>query len=277
MKNYFSLLSVSLLSLTLLITSCDNKKTSDIEHSSNANSNSSPKLSIGIINSYLFHTEPELLPFSKIIKQQHIEGTSDKIINYNNQGYVLNYDLEGLHGEINYDTAKYFYGAKNTKNNYDIIFDSTKNIIGMKNSNGEIVASSEFDEQGRLIETKLSHFADNNVVFTSQIIYEQDYIELILYNAYVPIDEKTKFPILAQEKDIIYNDNKQIEKTITKTFKLGANGKIIINNKNEQEVELTETCTYSDYNTNNDWTKAICVTTGDEPKTVNLTRTIQYE
>lgn len=275
MKIHFSLLSISLFSITLLITSCDNKKESNIGEGSNVNSSS--KLSIGIINSYLFHTEPELLPFSKTIKQQYIQGTSDKIINYNDQGYVLNYDLEGLHAEINYDTAKYFYGAKDTKNYYDITFDAQKNIVGMKNSNGDIVANSEFDEQGRLIETKLSHFAENNVVFSSQIIYEQDRVELILYSAYVPVDEKTKFPILAQEKDVIYNDNKQIEKTITKTFKLGSNGKIIINSKNEQEVELTETCTYSNYNENNDWTRAICITTGDETKTVNLIRTIQYE
>lgn len=283
MKKYSFLLSIGLFSLSLLIIGCDNKKTNNEDISSNVNkdlkSNSQqlPKLSVEVINSYLFHTEPELLPYSKVIKQQRIQSTSsDKIINYNKQGYVANYQLDSLHAEINYDSAKYIYGMKDTKNEYDITFDANKNIIGMKNSQGDIVASSEFDEQGHLIETTLSHFAENNVIFQSQIIYEQNYVELILYNAYVPVDEKTKFPILSQEKYLIYNTNKQLEKTITRTFKLTSDGKIIINNNNEQEIELIETCTYSNYNENNDWTKAICVTTGGESKTVELTRTIQY-
>ncbi|OCG02117.1 hypothetical protein [Gilliamella sp. wkB112] len=284
MKKYISLLSVGVVSATLLLVGCDDKKTTTAENSANANQDSksetakaSTNLTVGVINSYLFHTEPELLPNSKLIKQQHIQGSSDKVINYNTQGYVANYDLEGLHAEINYDTAKYIYGMKETRNDYDITFDATKNIVGMKNSNGDIVASSEFDEQGRLAEMTLSHFADNNVIFHNQIIYDQDQVDQILSNAYVPVDEKTKFPILVQEKNIIYNSNKQLEKTITTTFKLTSNGEIIINNKNEKEVESSETCTYSDYNENNDWTKAVCVTTGDESKTVNLTRTIQYE
>lgn len=290
MKKYIPLLSIGLVSITILLTGCDNKKANipeDTSHNStttNVNqdpkpeaSQSSTNLSVGVINSYLFHTEPELLPNSKLIKQQQIQGSSKKVINYNEQGYVVNYDLEGLYAEVNYDTAKYIYGMKDTRNDYDITFDATKNILGMKNSNGDIVASSEFDEQGRLVEMTLSHFADNNVIFHNQIIYEQDHVDQILSNAYVPIDEKTKFPILVQEKDIVYNNNKQIEKTITTTFKLTSNGEIIINNKNEKEVESTETCTYSNYNENKDWTKAVCVTTGDESKTVNLTRTIQYE
>ncbi|OCG23896.1 hypothetical protein A9G11_04500 [Gilliamella sp. wkB108] len=287
MKKYIPLLSILLCSSTLLITGCDNKKTSDTTTSnstvssnpdSNPSTKPSPELSIPVINSYLFHTEPELLPFSKAIKQQHIQSaSSDKLINYNEQGFVANYNLDGLQAEINYDTAKYIYGMKDTRSEYAITFDANKNILGMKNDQDDIVAISEFDEQGHLIETTLSHFAENNVIFKNQIIYDQDRVELVLYNAYVPIDEKTKFPILSQEKDVVYNANKQLEKTVTKTFKLTSDGKIIINDKNEQEVELTETCNYSDYNENNDWTKAICVTTGEESKTVNLTRTIQYE
>ncbi|OTQ28422.1 hypothetical protein B6D19_12985, partial [Gilliamella apicola] len=116
-----------------------------------------------------------------------------------------------------------------------------------------------------------------NIIFNSKIIYEQDRVEMVLYNAYIPVDEKTKFPVLVQEKDIIYNDNYQLKKTITKSFKLSSSGDIIINNKNQQEVEITETCTYSDYNENRDWTKAICITTGNESKTVNLIRTIEYQ
>ena len=163
-----------------------------------------------------------------------------------------------------------------TRNVYDITFDSSQNILGMKNNENDIVASSEFDEQDRLVETTLSHFAENNIIFNSKIIYDNNRVELVLYNAYIPVDEKTKFPVLAQEKEFVYNANNQLEKTIIKTFKLSSNGDIIINDKNEQEVELIETCTYSDYNPNSDWTKAVCITTGDESKTVNLTRTIQY-
>ncbi|OCG39494.1 hypothetical protein [Gilliamella sp. Bif1-4] len=257
-----------IISSTLLINGCDDKKTS--------NEKSLSQLPTAVINSYLFHTEPELLPFSKMIKQQHIQGSSTKIINYNDKGFVANYDLEGLHGEINYDTAKYNYGMGDTRNVYDITFDSSQNILGMKNNENDIVASSEFDEQDRLVETTLSHFAENNIIFNSKIIYDNNLVELVLYNAYIPVDEKTKFPVLAQEKAFVYNANNQLEKTIIKTFKLSSNGDIIINDKNEQEVELIETCTYSDYNPNSDWTKAVCITTGDESKTVNLTRTIQY-
>lgn len=266
MKKYISLLYISLYSSILLISGCDDKKTT------NAGSTQ-----ISVINSYLFHTEPELLPNNKLFKQQKIESSSNKLINYDNLGYVANYNLEGLYGEINYDNAKYIYGMKETRNEYGITFDNARNILGMKNSNGDIVAISEFDEQGHLVETTLSHFAENNIIFNSKIIYEQDRVEMVLYNAYIPVDEKTKFPVLVQEKDIIYNDNYQLEKTITKSFKLSSNGDIIINNKNEQEVEITETCTYSDYNENRDWTKAICITTGDESKTVNLIRTIEYQ
>jgi hypothetical protein len=268
MKKNSLFLYICIFSSTLSISGCDEKKTVDEKYS--------PQLPTAMINSYLFHTEPELLPFNKMIKQQHIQGLSSKTINYNEQGFVANYDLEGLHGDINYETAKYSYGMGDTRNVYEITFDSSKNILGMKNNNNNIVASSEFDEQGRLVETTLSHFAENNVIFNSKIIYDNDRVELVLYNAYVPVDEKTKFPVLAQEKDVVYNANKQLEKTITRTFKLASNGDIIINDKNEQEVELTETCTYSDYNQNNDWTKAVCITTGDESKTVNLTRTIEY-
>lgn len=249
------------------------------EQTTQPSQQSTPKLTVAIINSYLFHTEPELLPNNKLFKQQKIQSSakSNKIINYNTQGYVANYNLEGLNGEVNYDTAKYIYGMNNTKNEYDITFDSEKNILGMKNNDGDIVASSEFDEQGHLIETNLSHFAENNVIFNSKIVYENNRVELVLYNAYVPVDNKTRFPVLAQEKDIVYNANNQLEKTITKTFKLASNGDIIINDKNQQEVELTETCTYSDYNENSDWTKAVCVTSGEESKTINLTRTIEYQ
>lgn len=266
MKKYISLLYISLYSSILLISGCDDKKTTN-----------TGSTQISVINSYLFHTEPELLPNNKLFKQQKIEGSSNKLINYDNLGYVANYNLEGLYGEINYDNAKYIYGMKETRNEYGITFDNARNILGMKNSNGDIVAISEFDEQGHLVETTLSHFAENNIIFNSKIIYEQDRVEMVLYNAYIPVDEKTKFPVLVQEKDIIYNDNYQLEKTITKSFKLSSNGDIIINNKNEQEVEITETCTYSDYNENRDWTKAICITTGDESKTVNLIRTIEYQ
>lgn len=266
MKNYISLLYISLCSSTLLISGCDDKKTT--------NTNSTH---IAVTNSYLFHTEPELLPVHKLFKQQKIQGPSHKLINYNYQGYVTNYNLEGLYGEINYDEAKYIYGMEGTRDEYEITFDNTKNILGMKNSNGDIVAFSEFDGQGHLVETTLSHFAENNIIFNSKIIYEEDRVEKVLYNAYIPVDEKTKFPMLVQEKDIIYNDSKQLEKTITKSFKLSSNGDIIINDKNEQEVEMTETCTYSNYNENRDWTKAICITTGNESKTVTLIRTIEYQ
>jgi hypothetical protein len=269
MKKNNLFLYMCLISSAFLINGCDGKKTPGDTRLS--------QLPTAVINSYLFHTEPELLPFSKKIKQQQIQGSSNKTINYNEQGFVTNYDLEGLHGEINYDTAKYSYGMNGTKNVYDIVFDSSKNILGMKNNDNAIVASTEFDEQGRLVETTLSHFAENNVIFSSRIIYDNDHVELVLYNAYVPVDANTKFPVLSQEKDVIYNDNEQIEKTITKTFKLSSNGDIIINENNEQEVELTETCTYSEYNQNNDWTKAVCITAGSESKTVNLTRTIQYD
>lgn len=266
MKNYISFIYISLCSSTLLISGCDDKKLN--------NTNTTP---IAVINSYLFHTEPELLPNNKLIKQQKIQSSSNKLINYNNKGYVTNYNLEGLYGEINYDSAKYIYGMKETRNEYEITFDTAKNILGMKNDNGDIVAISEFDEQGHLVETTLSHFAENNIIFNSKIIYEQDRVEMILYNAYIPVDERTKFPVLIQQKDLIYNANKQLEKTITKSFKLSSNGNIVINDKNEQVVGLTETCNYSDYNQNSDWTKAVCITTGDESKTVNLTRTIEYQ
>ncbi|SCB81119.1 hypothetical protein GA0061081_101382 [Gilliamella bombicola] len=272
MKKNSLFLYICVISSTLLISGCDDKKKPDEKISEK----SSQQLATTVINSYLFHTEPELLPNSKLIKQQKITGaSSNKVINYNAQGYVANYDLDGLYGEVNYDTAKYIYG--NNREQYDIIFDAQKNILGMKNNDGDIVENSEFDEQGHLVETTLSHFAENNVIFNNKIIYENDHVELILYNAYVPVDEKTKFPILAQEKEIIYNENNQIEKTILKTYKLTSNGEIIINNKNEQEVELTETCTYTNYNENQDWTKAVCVKTGVESETVELTRTIEYQ
>lgn len=268
MKKNILFLYICTISSALLIISCDNKKTSGEKQSSQL-----PKI---VINSYLFHTEPELLPNSKLIKQQKITGIStNKLINYNAQGYVANYDLDGLYGEVNYDSAKYIYG--NSREQYDITFDTEKNILGMKNSNGDIVENSEFDEQGYLVETTLSRFAGNNIIFNNKIIYENNRVELVLYNAYVPIDDNTKFPVLAQEKDVIYNANNQLEKTITKTYKLTSNGDIIINNQNEQEVELTETCTYTNYNENQDWTKAVCVKTGAESETVELTRSIEYQ
>ena len=303
MKNYIYLFLLSI----LLLTGCDDKKdsqsSSDATPSTNQNnevntdtqtdkttsttnknedntinssSENKSQLPIQVTNSYLFHTEPELLPNKKLIKQQIIQSSDKKSINYNDQGYVKDYDLEGLYGEINYDTAKYIYGMKDTRNSYDITFDESKNIIGMKNSNDEIVANSEFDEQGRLVETTLSNFADNNIIFNSKIIYQSNQVEQVLYNAYVKMDDKKQLPVLVREKDIIYNAEKQLEKTITRTFKLSAKGEIIINDKNEQELESTETCSYSEYNQNNDWTKAVCETTGNGSSKINLTRTIEY-
>ena len=299
MKNYIYLFLLSL----LLLTGCDDKKdsqsSSDATPSTNQNnevntntqtdkttsttnknedntinssSENKSQLPTQVTNSYLFHTEPELLPNKKLIKQQTIQSSDKKSINYNDQGYVKDYDLEGLYGEINYDTAKYIYGMKDTRNSYDITFDESKNIIGMKNSNDEIVAINEFDEQGRLVETTLSNFADN----TSKIIYENDLVEQVLYNAYVKMDDKKQLPVLVREKDVIYNADKQLEKTITRTFKLSAKGEVIINDKNEQELESTETCSYSEYNQNNDWTKAVCETTGNGSSKINSTRTIEY-
>ena len=296
MKNYIYLFLLSL----LLLTGCDDKKdsqsSSDATPSTNQNnevntdtqtdkttsttnkiedntinSSSESQLPTQVTNSYLFHTEPELLPNKKLIKQQIIQSSDKKSINYNDQGYVKDYDLEGLYGEINYDTAKYIYGMKDTRNSYDITFDESKNIIGMKNSNDEIVAINEFDEQGRLVGTTLS-----NINFTSKIIYENDLVEQVLYNAYVKMDDKKQLPVLVREKDVIYNADKQLEKTITRTFKLSAKGEVIINDKNEQELESTETCSYSEYNQNNDWTKAVCETTGNGSSKINLTRTIEY-
>ena len=303
MKNYISLFLLSL----LLLTGCDDKKdsqsSSDATPSTNQNnevntdtqtdkttsttnknedntinssSENKSQLPTQVTNSYLFHTEPELLPNKKLIKQQTIQSSDKKSINYNDQGYVKDYDLEGLYGEINYDTAKYIYGMKDTRNSYDITFDESKNIIGMKNSNDEIVANSEFDEQGRLVETTLSNFADNNIIFNSKIIYQSNQVEQVLYNAYVKMDDKKQLPVLVREKDVIYNADKQLEKTITRTFKLSAKGEVIINDKNEQELESTETCSYSEYNQNNDWTKAVCETTGNGSSKINLTRTIEY-
>ncbi|SCB95812.1 hypothetical protein [Gilliamella intestini] len=267
-----NILSICVISSVLLITGCDDKKIPDKKISEQ----SFAQLPTAVINSYLFHTEPELLPNNKLIKQQKITGSgSNKIINYNIQGYVANYDLDGLYGEVNYDSAKYIFG--NNRKQYNITFDTKKNILTIQDSDGDIVANSEFDEQGHLVETTLSHFAGNNVIFNNQIIYENNRVELVSYNAYVLVDDKTKFPILAQQKDIIYNTNNQVEKTITKTYQLTSNGEIIINNQNEQEVELTETCTYDNYNENQDWTKAICVKTGVESGTVELTRTIEYQ
>lgn len=306
MKNYIYLFLLSI----LLLTGCDNKKnsqsSSDETPTTNQNNevntntqndttdkttgttnnnedntikssnDNKSQLPTQVTNSYLFHTEPELLPNKKLIKQQTIQSSDKKSINYNDKGYVKDYDLEGLYGEINYDTSKYIYGMKDTRNSYDITFDESKNIIGMKNSNDEIVAISEFDEQGRLVETTLSNFADNNINFTSKIIYENDLVEQVLYNAYVKMDDKKQLPVLVREKDVIYNANKQLEKTITRTFKLSAKGEVIINDKNEQELESTETCNYSEYNQNNDWTKAVCETTGNGSSKINLTRTIEY-
>ncbi|OTP88926.1 hypothetical protein B5S43_12940, partial [Gilliamella apicola] len=112
MKKYIFLLNISLCSSILLISGCDDKKPT----------NRNPT-QIAVINSYLFHTEPELLPDNKLFKQQKIEGSSNKLINYNNLGYVANYNLDGLYGEINYDKAKYIYGMKETRNEYGITFD----------------------------------------------------------------------------------------------------------------------------------------------------------
>lgn len=265
-KKYSHLLPIVLCLLSLVISGCDNKN------------QTSSTLSISIINNNLFHTEPELLPHSKLIKQQRIEGDSNKTINYNDQGYITRYALEGLNAEINYDTAKYSYGFGATKNNYDITFDDSKTILDMKNSNGDSVANSEFDEQGHLVGITLSRFADNNIIFHSKIIYTHgsDSVEQILYDAYVPVDDKTQFPVFSQQKDITYNVNHELDKIVTQTFKLSSDGDILIDDKNQKEVESIETCTYSDYNENGDWTKAICVTTGNEPKTANLTRTIEY-
>lgn len=291
-------LSICSLSFLLVLTGCDEEQSSQIASSSQSNNNQNNNLNVDslssdtfdeevqslsylpvtIINSYLFHNEPELLPNHKLIKQQKIEGTSDKLINYNEQGYVANYDLEGFYGELDYKNAKYFYGTKENRNDYKITFDASKNILGMKNSKGDIVARNEFDEDGRLVEMTLSHFAENNVIFNSKIVYDQyDRVELVLYSAYVPVDNKVNFPILLQEKTLVYSNINQLEKSITKTFKLSSSGEIIVNDKNEQEVEINETCSYSDYTVYSDWTKAVCVTTGDESKTTNLIRTIDYQ
>lgn len=269
MKNYIYLFFLTI----FLLTGCDNQKKAETNAASstsknqeaqtennavnkNINNEFKSQSSILVSNSYLFHTEPELLPHKKLIKHQKIQGPTEKTINYNAQGYVQNYDLEGLYGEINYDTAKYIYG--------------------MKDDNGDIVAINEFDEQGHLVETTLSNFADNNIVFNSKIIYNGDLVEQVLYNAYIKSDERTKLPVLVREKDIVYNTNNQLEKTITRTYKLSAKGNVIINDKNEQELESTETCTYFAYNENNDWTKAVCETVGEGSSKIDLTRTIEY-
>ncbi|MCX8660223.1 hypothetical protein J3T98_04575 [Gilliamella sp. B2772] len=289
MKNYIYLFFLTI----FLLTGCDNQKKAETNAASstsknqeaqtennavnkNINNEFKSQSSILVSNSYLFHTEPELLPHKKLIKHQKIQGLTEKTINYNAQGYVQNYDLEGLYGEINYDTAKYIYGMKDVRNNYDVSFDDSKNIIGMKDDNGDIVAINEFDEQGHLVETTLSNFADNNIVFNSKIIYNGDLVEQVLYNAYIKSDERTKLPVLVREKDIVYNTNNQLEKTITRTYKLSAKGNVIINDKNEQELESTETCTYFAYNENNDWTKAVCETVGEGSSKIDLTRTIEY-
>ncbi|MDF7671330.1 hypothetical protein PT276_09040 [Orbaceae bacterium ESL0721] len=276
MKRNSPLLYLVLCGITLLSTGCDNK-TEPNEVIEETPAPVTSELTIGITNSYLFHTEPELLPQTKLIKQQKITGTGDKTINYNEAGYVESYDLQKLHAEVNYDTSTYLYQEGENKIEYFIHFDDIKNILEMENHEDETVAKSEYDEQGRLIETTLSHFAGNNVIFRSQIIYGQDQVDQVLYTAYVPIDDKTKFPIFSQEKKIIYNENKQLAKTVVKTFKLSSDGEIIINQNNEQEVEITETCDYSNYNSNGDWTKAECITTGDEDKISQLSRTIEYK
>lgn len=289
MKNYIYLFFLTI----FLLTGCDNQKkvetnaalstsknqeaqTENNAVNKNINNEFKSQSAILVSNSYLFHTEPELLPHKKLIKHQKIQGPTEKTINYNAQGYVQNYDLEGLYGEINYDTAKYIYGMKDVRNNYDVSFDDSKNIIGMKDDNGDIVAINEFDEQGHLVETTLSNFADNNIVFNSKIIYDGDLVEQVLYNAYIKSDERTKLPVLVREKDIIYNTDNQLEKTITRTYKLSPKGNVIINDKNEQELESTETCTYFAYNENNDWTKAVCETVGEGSSKIDLTRTIEY-
>lgn len=289
MKNYIYLFFLTI----FLLIGCDDQKkaetnaasstsknqetqTEDNAANKNINNEFKSQSSILVSNSYLFHTEPELLPHKKLIKHQKIQGPTEKTINYNAQGYVQNYDLEGLYGEINYDTAKYIYGMKDVRNNYDVSFDDSKNIIGMKDDNGDIVAINEFDEHGHLVETTLSNFADNNIVFNSKIIYNGDLVEQVLYNAYIKSDERTKLPVLVREKDIVYNTNHQLEKTITRTYKLSAKGNVIINDKNEQELESTETCTYFAYNENNDWTKAVCETVGEGSSKIDLTRTIEY-
>lgn len=289
MKNYIYLFFLTI----FLLTGCDNQKKAETNAASNTSKNQGAQTENNAVNkninnefksqssklvsnSYLFHTEPELLPHKKLIKHQKIQGPTEKTINYNAQGYVQNYDLEGLYGEINYDTAKYIYGMKDVRNNYDVSFDDSKNIIGMKDDNGDIVAINEFDEQGHLVETTLSNFADNNIVFNSKIIYNGDLVEQVLYNAYIKSDERTKLPVLVREKDIIYNNDNQLEKTITRTYKLSPKGNVVINDKNEQELESTETCTYFAYNENNDWTKAVCETLAEGSSKINLTRTIEY-
>lgn len=289
MKNYIYLFFLTI----FLLTGCDNQKkvetnaalstsknqeaqTENNAVNKNINNEFKSQSAILVSNSYLFHTEPELLPHKKLIKHQKIQGPTEKTINYNAQGYVQNYDLEGLYGEINYDTAKYIYGMKDVRNNYNVSFDDSKNIIGMKDDNGDIVAINEFDEQGHLVETTLSNFADNNIVFNSKIIYNGDLVEQVLYNAYIKSDERTKLAVLVREKDIIYNTDNQLEKTITRTYKLSPKGNVIINDKNEQELESTETCTYFAYNENNDWTKAVCETVGEGSSKIDLTRTIEY-
>jgi hypothetical protein len=259
MKNYIYLFFLS----TFLLIGCDN-----IEKT---------QLSTAVINSYLFHTEPELLPSKKLIKHQTIHGSNKKSISYNDLGYVQNYDLESLYGEINYDAAKYIYTMQNTKNDYDITFDKSKNIINMKDSNGKIVVINKFNDKNQLIESTLSNFANNNIVFKSKIVYEGNQIEQVLYNAYITVDDNIEVPILMKEKDFVYNTNKQLKKTINKTFKLSSKDDSMTNDKHEQELESTETCTYSDYNENNDWTKAVCETTGDGSSKIDLTRTIEYQ
>ncbi|MDF7667248.1 hypothetical protein PT273_05250 [Orbaceae bacterium ESL0727] len=289
MKTYSRLVYLCLCGMVIMSTGCDKKspepkseQQSATEQTTTSSESTTPTaptsaLTVGVINSYLFHTEPELLPNHKLIKQQSVTGQGEKEITYNAQGYVASYNLQDLHAEVNYETGKYLYQVKDNKTIYDITFDNIKNILGMKNSEGDIVARSEFDEQGHLIETVLSHFIGNNIIFRSQIIYDQDRVDQVLYTAYVPVDDETKFPVFSQEKNVIYNANQQLAQTVVKTFKLASNGDIIINQQNEQEVESTETCTYSDYNENDDWTTAQCITTGEEAKTVNLVRTIQYQ
>lgn len=227
---------------------------------------------IALSNNYNILLWPEIIPNSIPIKKQKIIY-SDNINNLkanitieaNSDGFVTKVyiDEDEINKEVDYTNANYkSNNDKKTIENGRLKFDENNNIIEILNDQNEMITNAKFDDDGRM--TNLDD-NESNFRLIQQFSYRDDNkLEFYSERSF----NETEPQGTTSEHYFFYNDQNQLTQSKIKSH-------LLLTKTNFTFGEDVETCFYSKYNQNGDWTESYC--TNQKNKRISTTtRTLEY-